>query len=42
MIEIFVPVIGYERTYEISNYGNVKTLERSYEYTNKNGKLVIY
>lgn len=27
--EIFVPIVGYEGHYEISNYGNVKSLKRN-------------
>lgn len=26
--EIWKPVVGYEGLYEVSNYGNVKSLER--------------
>ena len=30
-MEIFKPITGYENSYEISNYGNVKSMKRTYK-----------
>lgn len=42
MEEIFLPVVGYEGLYEVSNYGNVKSLERDENGHICNGKRGNY
>lgn len=34
--EIWLPVIGFEQEYEVSNFGNVRSLDRDIEYIQKN------
>ena len=34
--EIWVPVVGFEQEYEVSNFGNVRSLDRDIEYIQKN------
>ena len=40
MNEIWKPVVGYEGLYEVSNFGNVRSLAREVCYR-KNGKTII-
>lgn len=40
MVEVYKPITGYEKLYEISNLGNVRSLDR-YN-TDKNGKKKFY
>lgn len=42
MEEIFLPVVGYEGLYEVSNYGNVRSLERNEDGHIRNGKKGNY
>ena len=41
MEEIWKNVVGYEGLYEVSNYGNVKSVFRSTTFTNKFGTNVV-
>ena len=34
--EIWVPIVGFEQEYEVSNFGNVRSLDRDVEYIQKN------
>ena len=34
--EIWVPIVGFEQEYEVSNFGNVRSLDRDIEYIQKN------
>lgn len=34
--EVWLPVVGFEKEYEVSNFGNVRSLDRDIEYLQKN------
>lgn len=34
--EVWLPVVGFEKEYEVSNFGNVRSLDRDVEYLQKN------
>ena len=40
MVEIWLPIIGYEEIYEVSNYGILRSLDRIVKY--KNGKKCFH
>lgn len=40
--EVWKPIIGYEGCYEVSNFGNVRSLPRTVNATWKNGKKGFY
>lgn len=39
--EIWMPIVGYEGLYEVSNLGNVKTLARKHRYGMKTDRILI-
>lgn len=40
--EIWKPVVGYEMYYEISNFGRLKSLDRTFQFGKKNAQKVTY